>query len=312
MERVISEIEDSHVEEITQNLAKVLDFTANEKVLLKRLEPIFSPTPSKLADTREEAESLERRLGTLAEKMGAPPELIVVAPVEQERPPYDTYILAAITEMLAAFHRCRTEITRAHMFYVGTGIMREHPDWIILPRNNAERRLYQTTTESSFWEHAEIAFIRLAAFWDRVGQLLDFIFFNIRQYERDGFPAVMDRIHRNFVPVYSHLKGSDAWKSLRQYQNSENVEGFKWLIRRRNLIVHSLHLRPMPSTTNEDPIFTSSFNHLDESLRNNLKPTSLKEELEHMHSHLSAAAKLFADVLELCEIGANLRTSGYK
>jgi hypothetical protein len=306
------EIEDSRLDEITQDLARVLDFTANEKVLLRRLEELFSPTPSKLADTKEEVQSLERRLGALVKKMGGPPRLIIVAPVEQERRHYDTYISAAITEMLATFHRCRSEVCRTHMFYIGAETMREHPDWIKLPENTAERSRYQTTTESSFWEHAEIAFIRLAAFWDRVGQLLDFIFFNIRQYERDGFPTVMDRIRNNFVPVYSQLEAAEAWKSLRRYQNSENVDGFKWLIRRRNLLVHSLHLRPMLSTANEDPIFTSSFNHLDDSLRNKLKPQSLKEELEHVHSHLSAAATLFVDVVELCEIGAELTTSGRK
>ena len=120
----------------------------------------------------------------------------------------------------------------------------------------------------------------------------------------------MDRIHRNFTPVYSQLKASEAWKSIRQYKNSENVDGFEGRVRRRSLVVHRLHLRPITSTTDENPIFTSSFNHLDDSLRNKLKPTSLKEELEHVHSHLSVAAKLFIGVLEVCDIGVNIRKSG--
>jgi len=86
-----------------------------------------------------------------------------------------------------------------------------------------------------FWEHAEISYIRLASFWDRIGQFLDFVFFIIRQYKSDGFPSVMDRIHSNYMRLIPELASSSFWTELRKYQTSEKTDGFQWLVRRRNL-----------------------------------------------------------------------------
>jgi hypothetical protein len=87
------------------------------------------------------------------------------------------------------------------MYFIGTEGVARHPESLIsrLPAE-AERECYEMTRRS-FWEYAEIGYIQLVCFWDRVGQLLDFIFFNIRQYERDGFPAVIDRIAVNYLPL---------------------------------------------------------------------------------------------------------------
>jgi hypothetical protein len=117
-----------------------------------------------------------------------------------------------------------------------------------------------------FWEHAEASYLRLASFWDRIGQLLDFVFFNIRQYERDGFSAVLSRIRSNYVPLFLDLDFSGPWNNLWNYQKSENVDGLGWLIRRRNLLVHSLHLGPIEVGEKENAIFALAFNHLDETI----------------------------------------------
>ena len=57
----------------------------------------------------------------------------------------------------------------------------------------------------------------------------------------------------------------------------------------------------------ENAIYTSAFNHLDESVRKKLKPASPKLELYYLHAHLSAAAHLFPDVLALCQLCLTMR-----
>lgn len=169
------------------------------------------------------------------------------------------------------------------------------------PQPEALKDLQDAMSEM-FWEHAETSYIRLASFWDRIGQLLDFVFFNIRQYERNGFPSVLSPIRSNYVPLFLDLDFSEPWNDLWNYQKSENVDGLGWLIRRRNLLVHSLHLEPMEVGEKENAIFSSAFNHLDEAVRKKLKPGSPKAELDYLHTHLAAAARLFPDVVALCQI----------
>jgi hypothetical protein len=142
--------------------------------------------------------------------------------------------------------------------------------------------------------------MRLAAYWDRVGQILDFAFFRIRQYERDGFSAVMDRIQNNWATFDHKLRDSKSWQSLRAYQTSEQVDGLKWLLRRRNLLVHSLSLRPI-EPDEIDPIFESAFNHIDAAIKRKLAPGNMQEELGYLHTHLSIATKLFTDILSISE-----------
>jgi len=188
-------------------------------------------------------------------------------------------------------------------------MIEKEPQLLSWPGDPKIAALMQSLTIREFWEHAETSFIKLASLWDRLGQLLDFVFFNIRQYERDGFPAVVDRIAANYLPVYEELRVSESWQAIREYQTSERTEGLKWLLKRRNLLVHSLHLRPIDEAgDSEDPIFESAFNHLDNSAKKRLAPGNREEELNHLHDHLTAAATLFNEILSLCEIGAKLRS----
>jgi hypothetical protein len=141
-----------------------------------------------------------------------------------------------------------------------------------------------------------------------LGQLLDFAFFNIRQYERDGFPAVVDRIAANYVPLSPRLSESSSWQAVRSYQTSEKADGLKWLLRRRNLIIHSLHLRARPVDSEAgDPLFDAAYNHLEQSMQRRLATGSRDEELAQLHRHLTQAASLFGYVLTLCEFGATGR-----
>lgn len=163
------------------------------------------------------------------------------------------------------------------------------------------------------WEEIEISYIRQASYWDRVAQLLDFLFFNIRQFDRDGFSGVVDRIHSNYASILLQLSENASWTKLREYHMSEKSDGYKWLVRRRNLLVHSLHLRPVTDQI-EDPVFTFAFNHLEEKVRKKLKPRDAHSEIEILHSQFNAMTELFGDVLTLCELAldAGLHLSIHK
>jgi hypothetical protein len=291
------ELEDDS-ERLAEVLGNVLLLSANESIVADQLEAlsIFDPMPATLDLTKGSA--LESKLRRLSTALGGPP--IVIFTKEGEPPPqFDTYARAATAEAIDAFMLARSSICRTHMYRIGNMLIKERPELIDLPQDPNVRRVIINKVEANFWEHTETSYIRLASFWDRVGQLLDFVFFNIRQYERDGFSAVMDRISVNFLRMNQTNVLSATWARLRGFQISEKPDGLKWLLRRRNLLVHSLHLRPLRQNEADNPIFTSAYNHLDQAARDKLRQGTAEQELSVLHQHLSAAATLFADAVEV-------------
>ena len=280
-----------------------MNYAANETRILAAFEEFFSPRPARLCDSDEEEKALYWRIHTITERLGGPARIIVTGDNEP-LPLYDKYPVAAFQEALSVFNAARKCVCRAYMLQIGTDALRRFPD-IVDTDDDKIRRLVQSNAENAFWEHAENAFIKLCSYWDRVGQILDFIFFRIRQFERDGFTAVMDRIHANFLPVHQVIRNSLAWKALRKFQASVQEDGLKWLLRRRNLVIHSLHLQPI-QTPAKGEIFQSAYNHLEESLRRKLAPATPRQEVKRLQTHLRAAADLFPHVLALCEQGVNL------
>jgi hypothetical protein len=295
-------------ERFAKDLGHLLNCTVNEDILIKRMEHYFSPRPARLGDTDDQLKEMELMLSKLSEKLGGPPDSISTSGEESVAAAFDTYGEAAIQEMLSVFHRCRHATCVTHLFYIALGFAPEHPEIWIPPLKAETAHQMRSILDNRFWEKTETAYIRLASFWDRAGQLLDFVFFNIRQYERDGFPKVMDRIAVNYIPLYPQLEISQSWQMLRSYQNSEKPDGLKWLLRRRNLLVHSLYLRPTPCPSEPNPIFISTYNHLDASVRDKLKTGTPEQELGYLHAHLSAAASLFSEVIDLCQLGVDIKS----
>jgi hypothetical protein len=280
-------------------LAATVDYVGKEPMVLAHLEQYFSPQPASLA------KGLDHRLNILATQLGGPPRLIFRG-IDEPKPRYDMYPAAALHEVIAMFHRARRSVTRAQMSLIGGSLLRKKPEVIVIPSEGGVRDAFLNAVEEAFWELAEIAYIRLASYWDRVGQLLDFAFFGIRQFERDGVTAVVDRVQNNLVDVDTTLRALPAWQSLRAFQTSENEDGLKWLLRRRNLLIHRLYLRPIQEPEGQE-VFDSEFNHLDKVLRKKLAPGTPQEELDRMHWQLQKAAELFPLVIELCEHAANVR-----
>jgi hypothetical protein len=295
---------DNDSERLAKVIGNVLTLSVNESLVLAQLEAFsfFSPMPAPIPVGR--GTPLDAKLDRLSATLGGPPKVVIIEEgVEPTQ--FDTYADAAVREIVNVFMRARTSVCRMHLYLIGSQLIKQHPDMMHLPTEPNIRRIMIENVEDSFWEHAETSYVRLASFWDRVGQLLDFVFFNIRQYERDGFPAVLDRIKTNFVPMNSTLRESPEWTRLREFQTSEQEDGLKWLLRRRNLLIHSLHLSPAKESR-ENPIFNSAYNHLEEAAREKLRPGTPNWEMNQAHTHLQMAACLFSDAVDLALFGASV------
>ena len=278
-------------------LGNAVSFVTNEALLLAQYELVQESKFANLWPAGDNGE-FDKRINRVVQHLGGPPELYVLAN-DEEPPPVDYYPEATMREAFAVFSRARKSVLRAHLFMAGSSLLAEQPGVMDLPKNQDAADLFIKEAQAAFWEHAEAAYIRLHSFWDRVGQVLDLAFFNIRKFDQNGFTTVMDRIHSNTVPMDDRLKNSDSWKRLRFFQTSEKEDGLKWLIQRRNLVVHSLHLHPVQ--TNEESVFKSQFNHLDVAHREKLRPREPAEEVALLIGQLDGAGTLFSDFLNVVE-----------
>jgi hypothetical protein len=284
-------------------LSDALQHAANEALVIAKLEEFLSPQPARLASGPEQVKALESLADTVTRLHGGAPRLIIQG-INDPKPAFDTYMSAAIDEAIEVFHRARRSLCRAQTFLIGAHMLKERPELLNLPEDPKVRAMFQTSAQNVFWEHAETTYIRLAGFWDRLGQILDFSFFSIRQYERDGFSAVIDRIRANTMRMNPRIAAKPAWQAIWKFKKSEKEDGLQWLLSRRNLLVHSLHLRPIEQADDEE-LFTSAFNHLDERLKRDLKPGTPEEEVARLHGQLANAAALLPQVLELCCLRAD-------
>ena len=296
--------EDEHLERFASVLGDTLAHAANEAMVFARLEEFFNPKPARLGVDSAGVIALNESIRLTIAAYGGPPQLIVQAHGEP-KPRYDTYLSAAIGETIRMFDRCRATVCRAQASMIGSHLLNSSSEFLKLPADPIAQKYIRKHTDSMFWEHAETGFIRLAGYWDRVGQVLDFVFFSIRQYERDGFSAVLDRIRANTLRMHPIIESTEVWQALWTYKKSERPDGLQWLLSRRNLLVHSLHLHAAPTAEDEE-IYESAFNHLDARLRSGLAIGTPEQEVQKLHLHLSAAASLFPHMLSLCRLYAPL------
>lgn len=279
-------------------LTDAFSFVTNEGLILARYDAMQEGKFAQLWPKHDSGE-FNKRVNRVVEHLGGPPDFYLLRS-DQEPPPADSYPDAAMREVFAVFSRARKSVMRAHLFMTGSSILMAQPDLIDLRKNPDLSALFVKRAQEAFWEHAEAAYIRLYSFWDRVGQVLDFAFFNIRKFDQNGFTAVMDRIHTNAIPMNNRLKQSGSWKRLRSFQILEKEDGLKWLLQRRNLVVHSLHLHPIQ--IDEEGVFKSQFNHLDAAHREKLRPREPFTEVALLMGQLDRASELFSDFLTVGEL----------
>lgn len=236
-----------------------------------------------------------KRMDNLVTHLGGPPESFLVKDGAVV-PLQDHYPEAALNEAISVFNRARKGVVLADLYAFGTTLIagEESP---IKWKSDIVKSLMIPATQGSFWEHAETAYIRIASFWDRLGQILDFSYFNIRQFDRNGFSAVIDRIYSNVIPMNKRLADNRGWKAVRKFQTNETEDGLKWLLQRRNLLVHSLHLHPLDDDGGE--VFESQFNHLEKAHKEKLRPRTPIEEAKLLRTQLELAASHFHNVLSV-------------
>lgn len=293
-------------EKLVEVLSHAVAYVANEAVVLGHYERIQQGRFTQLWPAGGNSDYFEKRVNRVVEHLGGPPELYILRTGESP-PPADDYPASSMREVFDVFRRARKSVIRAHLFMTGSKMLVEQPDLLQKPENPDSEELFKKHAQSAFWEHAEAAYIRLFSFWDRIGQVLDFTFFNIRKFDHNGFHAVMDRIHANVRPMNEHLCNSGCWKRLRAFQTSNKDDGLQFLLQRRNLLVHSLHLHP--HKTDDDEMFKSQFNHLDEAHRKKLQPRQPEAEAELLVGQLNKASALFEDFLVLVEFSPSRKSS---
>jgi hypothetical protein len=284
----------------------VLKHDMDEDVILARMDKHFDPIPAVLFSNEDEQKALQKSVDQFSRRFDCNySSSIFILPFDANpatgKIKIKTYHISLLNEWFSYFHKCRRSVCRAHMYCITLGALDKHPHF--WPDMSEEMRaVAKNLMESRVWDALEIATARLASYWDRVGQILDFVFFNIKQYERDGFPLVLERIKRNFAMSCPDIYNSHAWHEMNKYANSEKQNGYKWLIRRRNLVVHSMQMKPRPTYDN-DVIFEYEFDHFEDRIVRDLAIKELREELLDIHSHLTSAASLVPFVIELATLG---------
>jgi len=264
-----------------------------------QLKDFFEPQLAELTTNKEEKDELDRKTSELIKSLGGVPDFLYGLKNEP-KPVFDTYVNSAIDEFFLSYQKAREAICRAHIKFIVNDIMGKHPEYIKKkPPKNLVGYL-----ENLYWDMVEISYIRLASYWDRAGQLLDYIFFNIRQYERDGFSAVIDRIHINVGRILPELLELEPWIDILKYRKAENPNGYKWLIRRRNLIIHSISLKNYEDYKDDDELFESNYNHFDITIKKKLAPQKPEEELKQLLTQFNIATELFTKVIGICSWGA--------
>ena len=295
----MNEEKEKYDEKFIDLLVELLSAEFNSILFGIQLRELFEPQLVKLTANKEEKDELNRKTSELIKSLGGVPSFLYRFKNEP-KPIYDTYVNSAIDEFFLSYQKAKEAICRAHIKFIVNDIIGKHPEYIKKkPPTDLVGYL-----ENLYWDMVEIAYIRLASYWDRAGQLLDYIFFNIRQYERDGFSAVIDRIHINVGRILPELLELESWINILKYRKSENPDGYKWLIRRRNLIIHSISLKNYENYEDDDELFESNYNHLNVTVKRKLAPQKPKEELKRLHAQFSIATELFTKVLEISSWGA--------
>ncbi len=251
-------------------------------ILLQQVPCLGGPSDT-VSEAIEDARSrLEIRLGA---------KKLVVWDRNEPRPVVrlDTFGSSAVDELIGGAIAFDRAMVCAHIQRTGSEVWAE-----------SERGSGTRTDEARFqlvtgllWEAVEVGYFRACAYWDRVGQLLEFIFFNVRDY-REGFSATIQRMKTNFesdeLPMQS-LAGCDHWQYLKKFRNRRHEN----LTSKRNVIAHrrgasSCRVEDSPSERD------NYFDHLNATAG---KFTNLDSEICFLNDHVKEAWEALPHVLEL-------------
>jgi hypothetical protein len=284
----------------------VLDRSMKESIMLEKASKCFDPAPPSLFENGVAEESVKKKLASLYQKLGGVPDVFLIRKGARPTDRYDEFAWCAVNEMISLFQRARTGVVKTHSIFIAYSLISKAPSTFEASFTPEQLACLEPVVKEDFWNQAETAYIRLASLWDRAGQLLDYVFFNIRQFEYDGFSAVLDRIKANFAILDPSLERSSFWINIKTYAHSEKTDGLKWLLRRRNLLVHTLHLGDRLDRAKEEMEILYYYNHLEEATRKKLGTLPPEEELLILHGHLTSFTRLLEPLCDLCLWGADL------
>ncbi len=180
--------------ELSQNFAQILSYTVNEPILIKKMQKYFDPRPAELFKSKKTEKIITRKISKLSKKLGGPPQIVIVSDEQASTKKYDMFVYTAIDEMTSMYQRSYNSICIAHLYFICKGLLEKHPDFLEKTDQEELNNVILPMVSNQFYDKTEIAYIRLSSYWDRVGQLLDFVFFNIREYERDVFSKVLSSV----------------------------------------------------------------------------------------------------------------------
>lgn len=86
----------------------------------------------------------------------------------------------------------------------------------------------------------------------------------------------------------------------------EDIEGLKWMLLRRNLIIHQVSLKNVSYLDGDevDDLFDSLHNHiLDNTIKKKLKPLNKEEEKNQLLFHFEKLFEIINDIYNICDIG---------
>lgn len=243
----------------------------------------------------EKISHFNKLIEKLAKQLDGTPEIIIIHR-DDEKPVFDTYVDSLLGELVHSVNKSLKTIKEVKIYLVLLGFSRYYEEKDV---SEHFTRLYS----EMFWDSLEMSYIRLASTWDRVGGLLEFVFFNIRQYDRDGFNSTISKINLNIAKMDDDLGKSTDWKELWNYSKSENQDGLKWLLSRRNLIIHQVGLQEISNYDfNDENDYDSYYNHiLDRAIKGKLKPLSRQEESKQLSHHINMFFNLFNNTFNICE-----------
>lgn len=283
------EIWEEHVEEISELMNSSLKYHLTKNVYTSKNIKLFD---------EEKLNNFNKYIKELSFAMEGLPALVIQFH-GQEKPIYDTYIDSLLAELTNSIDKAIISINDVEVYKLLMYYSKFYEDQTL---SIYMKELY----EKELWEKIETSYIRLSSTWDRIGQLLSFVFFNIRKYDKDTFLSTMTQIKTNIIPMYEKLRTSDSWNKIWEYSKSENNEGLKWLLTRRNLIIHQIGLHEVNSgeTFIEEEIYNSYYNHiLDDTIKKKLKPLSKQEEADRLSFHLNWLINNFDAIYNVCKIG---------
>lgn len=270
----------------------------------------FGYVAPQLVDSSRESE-VENKLDSISKAMGGVPKTFLM-PEDGPQPTFDTFLDSAIDEIIKIYWRARKYVLYAKLYQLSEKFQGLHHEQLTGSYTKDELETLNKLVLEEFYDKAEIAFIRIASFWDRVGQLLDYVFFNIRQYEREVFPLVVERIQQNYANYHKSIDVAECWKRIAKFKNSDKHDGFQWLQSRRNILIHSLHLSVPDESDDTKLEYLCTKDHIKEKQVKKLQAKEPSDEMEILIKQLYMASMLFIDVLDLCVLGSEAQKAKHK